>query len=74
MPVFMQAQHTAGYVGREGPLELCSLCPAKNCAKGRSKEALQINRDLDRSATKETLAWQEYQGSDYQALPTPVGP
>ena len=32
---------------REGPLELCSLCLAKNCAKGRSKEALQINRDLD---------------------------
>ena len=25
----------------------CSLCTAKNCAKGRSKEALQINRDLD---------------------------
>ena len=40
----MQAQH---YVGREGPLELCSLCLAKNCAKGRSKEALQINRELD---------------------------
>ena len=40
----MQAQH---YVGREGPLELCSLCLAKNCAKGRSKEAMQINRDLD---------------------------
>ncbi len=43
----MQAQHTTGDVGREGPLELCSLCLAKNCAKGRSKEALQINRDLD---------------------------
>ena len=43
----MQAQHITGYVGREGPLELCSLCLAKNCAKGRSKEALQINRDLD---------------------------
>ena len=43
----MQAQHTTGYVGREGPLELCSLCLAKNCAKGRSREALQINRDLD---------------------------
>ena len=25
-------------------------------------EALQLNRDLDRSATKETLAWQEHQG------------
>jgi hypothetical protein len=34
-------------VGCEGPLELCSLCLAKNCAKGRSKEALQLNRDLD---------------------------
>ena len=44
----MQAQHTTGDVGREGPLEiLCSLCLAKNCAKGRSKEAMQINRDLD---------------------------
>ena len=43
----MQAQHTTGYVGCKGPLELCSLCLAKNCAKGRSKEALQINRDLD---------------------------
>jgi hypothetical protein len=43
----MQAQHSIGHVGREGPLELCSLCLAKNCAKGRSKEALQINRDLD---------------------------
>ena len=43
----MQAQHTTGDVGREGPLELCSLCTAKNCAKGRSKEALQINRELD---------------------------
>ena len=43
----MQAQHTTGYVGREGPLELCSLCLAKNCAKGRSKEAMQINRDFD---------------------------
>ena len=50
------------------------FAPAKNCAKGRSKEALQINRDLDRSATKETLARQEYQGSNHQALPTPVGP
>ena len=74
MPVFMQAQHTAGYVGREGPLELVRFAPAKNCAKGRSKEALQINRDLDRSATKETLARQEHQGADHQALPTPVGP
>ena len=43
----MQAQHTAGHVGREGPLELVRFAPAKNCAKGRSKEALQINRDLD---------------------------
>ena len=43
----MQAQYSIGHVGREGPLELCSLCLAKNCAKGRSKEALQINRDLD---------------------------
>jgi hypothetical protein len=43
----MQAQYSIGDVGREGPLELCSLCLAKNCAKGRSKEALQINRDLD---------------------------
>lgn len=43
----MQAQHITGYVGREGPLELCSLCLAKNCAKGRSKEAMQINRDFD---------------------------
>ena len=43
----MHAQHTTGDVGREGPLELCSLCLAKNCAKGRSKKALQINRDLD---------------------------
>ena len=43
----MQAQHTTGDVGREGPLELCSLCLAKNCAKGRSKEAMQINRDFD---------------------------
>ncbi len=34
-------------MGCEGPLELCSLCLAKNCAKGRSKEALQLNRDLD---------------------------
>ena len=45
------------------------FAPAKNCAKGRSKEALQLNRDLDRSATKETLARQEHQGTDYQALP-----
>ena len=45
-----------------------------NCAKGRSKEALQINRELDRSATKETLAWQEHQGADYQALSAPVRP
>ena len=44
-----------------------------NCAKGRSKEALQINRDLDRSATKETLARQEHQGADHQALSAPVG-
>ena len=43
----MQAQYSIGHVGRQGPLELCSLCLAKNCAKGRSKEALQINRDLD---------------------------
>ena len=43
----MQAQYSIGHVGREGPLELCSFCLAKNCAKGRSKEALQINRDLD---------------------------
>ncbi len=43
----MQAQYSIGHVGREGPLELCSLCLAKNCAKGRSKEAMQINRDLD---------------------------
>ena len=43
----MQAQYSIGHVGREGPLELCSLCLAKNCAKGRSKEALQINRELD---------------------------
>ena len=43
----MQAQHSAGYVGREGPLELVRFASAKNCAKGRSKEALQINRDLD---------------------------
>ena len=43
----MQAQHIIGDVGRKGPLELCSLCLAKNCAKGRSKESLQINRDLD---------------------------
>ena len=34
-------------MGCERPLELCSLCTAKNCAKGRSKEALQLNRDLD---------------------------
>ena len=34
-------------MGREGPLELCSLCLAKNCAKGRSKEAMQISRDFD---------------------------
>jgi hypothetical protein len=34
-------------VGREGPLELVRFAPAKNCAKGRSKEALQINRELD---------------------------
>ena len=27
----------------------CSLCQAKNCAKGRSREALDLNRDLDRS-------------------------
>ena len=40
-----------------------------NCAKGRSKEALQLNRGLDRSATKETLARQEHQGTDYQTLP-----
>jgi len=26
---------------------LVRFAPAKNCAKGRSKEALQINRDLD---------------------------
>ena len=45
-----------------------------NCAKGRSKESLQINRDLDRSATKETLARQEHQGTDYQTLSTPVRP
>ena len=25
----------------------CSLCQAKNCAKGRSREALDLNRDLD---------------------------
>lgn len=43
----MQAQYSIGHVGREGPLELCSLCLAKNCAKGRSKEAMQISRDLD---------------------------
>ena len=43
----MQAQHTTGYVGREGPLELVRFASAKNCAKGRSKEALQINRDID---------------------------
>ena len=43
----MQTQHSAGHVGREGPLELVRFAPAKNCAKGRSKEALQINRDLD---------------------------
>ena len=43
----MQAQYSIGHVGREGPLELCSLCLAKNCTKGRSKEAMQINRDLD---------------------------
>jgi len=43
-----------------------------NCAKGRSKEALQLNRDLDRSATKETLARQEHQGTDYQALSVPA--
>jgi len=56
-------------MGCEGPLELVRFASAKNCAKGRSNEALQLNRDLDRSATKETLAWQEHQGTDYQALP-----
>ena len=25
----------------------CSLCQAKNCAKGRTREALDLNRDLD---------------------------
>lgn len=34
----------------------CSLCPAKNCAKGRSKEALQINRDLDNIKAQITFA------------------
>ena len=54
------------------PLEMWDV--KGNCAKGRSKESLQINRDLDRSATKETLAWQEHQGTDYQALSAPVRP
>ena len=34
-------------MGCEGPLELVRFASAKNCAKGRSKEALQLNRDLD---------------------------
>ena len=54
------------------PLEMWDV--KGNCAKGRSKEALQINRDLDRSATKETLARQEHQGTDHQALPAPFRP
>ena len=42
-----------------------------NCAKGRSKEALQVNRDLDRSALPlATEGTQEHQGTDHQALPT----
>jgi len=53
----------------KGRSNLFRFAPAKNCAKGRSKEALQLNHDLDRSATKETLARQEHQGTDYQALP-----
>ena len=44
-----------------------------NCAKGRSKESLQINRDLDRS-TSGRLPKQEHQGTDYQALSAPVRP
>ena len=31
----------------KGRSNLFRFAPAKNCAKGRSKEALQINRDLD---------------------------
>ena len=44
-----------------------------NCAKGRSKEALQLNRDLDRS-TSGRLPKQEHQGADHQALSAPVRP
>ena len=54
------------------PLEMWDV--KGNCAKGRSKESLQINRDLDRSATKETLARQEHQGADHQALPASFRP
>ena len=44
-----------------------------NSAKGRSKEALQINRDLDRSALPlATEGTQEHQGTNHQTLPTPV--
>ena len=31
----------------KGRSNMFRFAPAKNCAKGRSKEALQINRDLD---------------------------
>jgi len=31
----------------KGRSNLFRFAPAKNCAKGRSKEALQINRELD---------------------------
>jgi len=51
-----------------------SLWDAKgNCAKGRSREALDLNRDLDRSALPlATEGTQEHQGTDHQALPAPI--
>ena len=66
----MHAQHTTGDVGREGPLELCSLCLAKNCAKGRSKEALQINRDLDNKhlSDREVFVTAEMVRNSYQGF------
>ena len=48
MPVFMQAQHSVGYVGREGPLELVSLCPSKELCQGTQRRG---------SVSGGTVAW-----------------